>query len=69
MLGISDLLLVAITGAFVFGGRKLPELGRALRNTLREFKKGLEGKENERPVKEVKELPKKLSPSPPELPN
>ncbi|UQZ83971.1 Sec-independent protein translocase protein TatAy [Paenibacillus konkukensis] len=38
-MSISHLLLIAIVALVLFGPNKLPELGRALGKTMREFKK------------------------------
>jgi sec-independent protein translocase protein TatA len=45
MFGLSGghLLIVAVV-VLLFGSRRLPELGSALGNGIRAFKKGLEGK-------------------------
>ena len=36
--------LIILVAFFLFGPKKLPELGKAAGKTLREFKKALEGK-------------------------
>ncbi|WP_054950883.1 twin-arginine translocase TatA/TatE family subunit [Numidum massiliense] len=38
-IGIPGLILILVTALIMFGPNKLPELGRAFGNTLREFKK------------------------------
>ena len=38
-IGISGLILILIIALIVFGPKKLPEIGRAMGQTLREFKK------------------------------
>ncbi|TDF96194.1 twin-arginine translocase TatA/TatE family subunit [Paenibacillus piri] len=42
-MSLSHLLLIAIVALVLFGPNKLPELGRAIGRTMREFKKGAEG--------------------------
>ncbi|WP_096201968.1 twin-arginine translocase TatA/TatE family subunit [Bacillus sp. FJAT-45350] len=42
-IGPGSLLLIAIVALIIFGPKKLPELGRAAGNTLREFKKATKG--------------------------
>lgn len=37
-IGVPGLILIAIIALIVFGPSKLPEIGRAFGNTLREFK-------------------------------
>jgi sec-independent protein translocase protein TatA len=39
-MSITHLLLIAVVALILFGPNKLPELGRALGKTLRDFKKG-----------------------------
>lgn len=39
-LGFSEILLIAVIALLLFGPNKLPELGRSLGRTLREFKQG-----------------------------
>ena len=43
--GITELIVVAIIVLILFGGRKLPELGRGVGEAIREFKKSLKSKE------------------------
>ena len=38
-----SLLVIGVVALLVFGPKKLPELGKALGTTLREFKKGTQG--------------------------
>jgi len=42
-LGFGEILLIVIFALFIFGPKKLPELGRAAGKTLKEFKSALEG--------------------------
>ncbi len=52
MLGLDqDLLVVLIIAAFVFGAKKLPEIGKGLGKGIQEFKKGISGQEEEPPSK------------------
>jgi sec-independent protein translocase protein TatA len=56
-LGMGSLLLIVFVALLIFGPKKLPELGKAAGNTLREFKaatKGLMNDEDEEKKKEVK---------------
>lgn len=39
-IGFTEILLIAVVLLLLFGPNKLPELGRALGRTLREFKQG-----------------------------
>jgi len=39
-IGLTEYLLIAVVLLLLFGPKKLPELGRALGRTLKEFKKG-----------------------------
>jgi sec-independent protein translocase protein TatA len=42
-LGFGSLLLIALVALLIFGPKKLPELGKAAGNTLREFKNATKG--------------------------
>lgn len=46
-LGIGELALILVGVLLLFGGKKLPQLGRAMGEAITNFKKGLnEGKQN-----------------------
>ncbi len=51
-LGTQELLVILVIALFLFGGKKLPEIGAGLGKGLRAFKKGLSEIEEE-PVKEA----------------
>jgi sec-independent protein translocase protein TatA len=40
-IGSTELLIIAIILLVLFGGRKLPELGRGLGESVKEFKKSI----------------------------
>lgn len=42
-IGMPELIIIMVVALIVFGPRKLPELGRAIGQTLQEFKKGTRG--------------------------
>ncbi|WP_062051005.1 twin-arginine translocase TatA/TatE family subunit [Bacillus sp. JCM 19034] len=42
-LGAGSIVLIAIVALLIFGPKKLPELGKAAGNTLREFKNATKG--------------------------
>lgn len=42
-LGGGEILLIILFAVFIFGPKKLPELGKAAGKTLKEFKSALEG--------------------------
>jgi sec-independent protein translocase protein TatA len=46
-LGTQELLVILVIAFFVFGGKKLPEIGAGLGKGLRAFKSGLKDLENE----------------------
>ncbi|KXZ22566.1 twin-arginine translocase TatA/TatE family subunit [Bacillus nakamurai] len=51
MLGPGSLAVIGVVAVIIFGPKKLPELGKAAGDTLREFKnatKGLAGEEEEK---------------------
>ncbi|HEU4741065.1 MAG TPA: twin-arginine translocase TatA/TatE family subunit [Meiothermus sp.] len=39
-LGMPEILIILVVALLLFGPRKLPELGRSLGQSIREFKKG-----------------------------
>ncbi|KEZ49551.1 MULTISPECIES: twin-arginine translocase TatA/TatE family subunit [Metabacillus] len=56
-LGFGSLLLIVFAALLIFGPKKLPELGKAVGNSLREFKsatKGLADDDDEDKKKEEK---------------
>jgi sec-independent protein translocase protein TatA len=42
-LGAGSIAIIAIVAIIIFGPKKLPELGKAAGNTLREFKNATKG--------------------------
>ncbi|MDQ0216481.1 sec-independent protein translocase protein TatA [Oikeobacillus pervagus] len=42
-LGIGSILIIALVAVLLFGPKKLPQLGRAAGDTLREFKDATKG--------------------------
>lgn len=42
-LGLNEILLILLAAFFIFGGKKLPELGAGLGKAIRSFNKGLKG--------------------------
>jgi sec-independent protein translocase protein TatA len=61
-LGMPEILVILVVALLIFGPKKLPELGRSLGQSIREFKRGAqeirEELEKSVEVKEVKEEPK-----------
>ena len=49
--GTTELLVIAFVVLLLFGGKKLPQLGRSMGNAITNFKKGL----NESPKEEGKD--------------
>lgn len=46
-LGIWEILLILLIVALLFGGRKLPELGKGLGQGIKNFKNSLKGKDQD----------------------
>ncbi len=46
-LGWGELLVILAIVLLIVGGRRLPELGRSLGETIREFQRALRGKDHE----------------------
>jgi sec-independent protein translocase protein TatA len=52
MIGVNqDLIVILIIAAFIFGAKKLPEIGKGLGKGIQEFKNSLSGQEEETPSK------------------
>jgi sec-independent protein translocase protein TatA len=45
--GLAEMLLILLAIVLLFGGSKLPQLGKGLGEGIRNFKKGLKGEEPE----------------------
>ena len=44
-LGVPELLVIALLVLFLFGGKKLPEMGKGIGEGIRNFKKSIKGDE------------------------
>jgi sec-independent protein translocase protein TatA len=64
-LGMPEILIILLVALLLFGPRKLPELGRSLGQSIREFQRGAknirEEFEKAAEVKEFKEIKEELS--------
>ena len=47
-LGLPELLLIALIIVFIFGARRLPELGKSLGEGIKNFRKSITSKEKEK---------------------
>ncbi|WP_409288798.1 twin-arginine translocase TatA/TatE family subunit [Peribacillus sp. SCS-37] len=56
-IGVPGLILIVTLALIIFGPKKLPEIGRAFGDTLREFKKSARDLSND-VIDDVKEEPK-----------
>ena len=56
MFGISELLVLVSVIVVVFGWRKIPQIGGSLGKSILTFKKALKGQEDQKPIKDVKQL-------------
>ena len=45
-LGLPEFILIVLVLLLIFGGRKIPELGKALGQGIRNFKQALKGDQN-----------------------
>jgi sec-independent protein translocase protein TatA len=63
-LGFGELLLIGLIALLIFGPNKLPELGRSLGKTIREFRQGAREIMSEVSV-EHKEIQSPQTPAPP----
>ncbi len=46
-IGMQELLIVLVIAVLIFGGKKIPELGRGLGDGIRQFKSSLKGEDEE----------------------
>lgn len=60
-IGFQELIIVLVIVLLLFGAKKLPELSRALGQSLKEFRKGRE--EEEKPASSKPEEPPKSPPA------
>ncbi len=69
-LGAGEMVLVAIIGLLLFGGKGLPDMARTLGRVMREFKKATQGVEDEvrRVMDEESATPPRPHPKPRPLP-
>lgn len=47
-LGIGEIMLIVLVLVLLFGANKLPQLGKAVGDGIKEFKKGVKGDEEEK---------------------
>ena len=47
-LGVPELLVVLVVVLFLFGGKKLPEMGKGIGEGIRNFKKSIQGDDAEK---------------------
>jgi len=59
-LGFTEIIIIAIVALFIFGPKKLPELGAGLGKSIRDFKDAMSGKDS--PTEEAKKEPEKQEP-------
>lgn len=52
-LGMTELIIIFAIILVLFGGRKLPGLGKALGDSIRGFKQGLSGEEDKQPERQA----------------
>jgi sec-independent protein translocase protein TatA len=57
-LGAQELMLILLIALVLFGGSKIPDLGRSLGQAIREFKKGVEAPDATPEPKEAAERAK-----------
>lgn len=46
-IGTTEIIIIAIVLLILFGGKKLPELGKGIGDAIKEFKKATKGKQQD----------------------
>lgn len=59
-LGMQELIIILVIALVIFGGKKIPELGRGLGDGIRQFKSSLKGEDTGQPGSKEEE-PSKAS--------
>lgn len=59
-IGIPGLILILVLALIIFGPKKLPEVGRAVGQTLKEFKKSARELTSD-PIEDIKKETKEIS--------
>ena len=54
-LGTQEIIIILIIALFIFGAKKLPEIGKGLGKSIREFKSSLSGEEEKEDQAKLKE--------------
>jgi sec-independent protein translocase protein TatA len=49
-IGMTEILIILVIVLVLFGPKKLPELARAIGNSVSEYRKGLTGQKPKKPV-------------------
>ena len=60
----THLIVLAVVVIFLFGGRKLPELGKGLGEGLRGFKEGMKGVTDDTPAAKPGDTAHTVTPAP-----
>jgi sec-independent protein translocase protein TatA len=47
-LGLPELLIIAVLILFLFGGKRIPEMGKGIGESIKNFKKAVKGDEKEK---------------------
>ena len=56
MLGFGEILFLLALGVLFLGARKLPEIAKAIKGSVGAFRRDVEGTDEERPMRDVKEI-------------
>jgi TatA/E family protein of Tat protein translocase len=57
-LGSQELIIILVIALFIFGAKKLPEIGKGLGKSIREFKSSVSGEDDSEDPNKTKEINK-----------
>lgn len=63
-LGVQELIIILLIAVLIFGGKKIPEIGKGIGDGIRQFKSALKGGGEDKTTANAKAEEKKETPHP-----